>query len=124
MLNQLTAAIDHYTQALKTYVQSRTGAVAVAETAVIAANAARTYNLTTLLGANHAQYDKLSAVIVVKVLDTDANAPTSGLYINSEAVITTGVDAEGSVVIHNHHTAAVTCYIRIDVPLVAANPIG
>lgn len=62
-ISRLTTAVLSYTAALKAYVQSRLGATVVAEAVTIPASSSIDYDLTTLLGASHEGYDKLSAVI-------------------------------------------------------------
>ncbi len=115
-LTQLATTIQNYTTAIKKYVDDRIHTALVSETVSILAGATNTYDLTALLGTNHAQYDKVSSNIIVRVLDTDTASPTYNLYINSEAVVTVGVDTAGQVVVNNHSNADITCYIRIDVP--------
>lgn len=78
--------------------------------------ASAVYDLQTLLGANHALYDKKRVKVTTRVKDIIAGSPTLNMYINGESVIIIAVDAERYVRIFNQHTASLNVLISIDVP--------
>lgn len=86
----------------------------------ITAGGSITYDLTAILGADEALYDKLSARVDVKVNDTDNASPTYDYYVNSEGVVSIGVNPAGDIIIHNFKSVDIDCYVRIDVPLTTA----
>lgn len=112
----LLQSVLRYTQSLKSYVDSRIGKIAVSETTTIEAQSQISYDLTSS-GSDAGMYDYLSSVITVKVQDPEPTSPTYGLYINSEAMVSYGCNADGNVVIFNHYDQDLVCYVRIDVPL-------
>lgn len=82
----------------------------------IAAGANKDYSLLTLLGGSAtelAKYDVLLTKIDVKFNDVDASSATNGYLINSEAVATAGVKADGSIRVHNYFDSARDFSIRI-----------
>ena len=74
------------------------------------------FDLETLLGTNHALYDKKRAKVCVRIRDTDPVSQTYNMMINSEAVIVTGISQDRYVYIYNGHSATVESHISIDVP--------
>ena len=115
-IQQLKDRVLAYTAALKQYIDVRTNAALVSEEATIPAESSVDYDLTTLLGENHANYDKRSASVTVLVEETEVGSPLEGYFINSEGVLTVGIDINGNVRLHNYQTTSVTCHVRIDVP--------
>lgn len=73
------------------------------------------YDIKTLF-ADHAEYDLLSTRVSVLVLDTEGGSVTENMYINSEAVILTGINSSGVVKIHNPTSTSLMLNIRIDKP--------
>lgn len=115
-LANLVSSINTYTNTIKNYIDQRLGSSLVSEETTISAGGVLTYDLTTLLGSAHADYDKRSASVNVKVLDTDDTSPTHNFFINSEGVVTVGVDTNGQVRLHNYADQSITVHVRIDVP--------
>lgn len=115
-VNQLKSKVLAYTAALKQYIDVRTNAALVSEEVTIPASVSKDYDLTVLLGVDHANYDKRSASVTVLIEETEAGSPMEGYFINSEGVVTTGIGMDGNVRVHNYQTAAVKCHVRIDVP--------
>jgi len=89
-------------------------AVVSSET-VLVPNTALDYNLGTLIGDTHIEYDLLGAQIEVKIKDIDVDSLTYNCFINSEAAVVAGVDNEGLVKIVNLTESNLTAHVRIDV---------
>lgn len=88
----------------------------VNETHTFAAESTKTYNLTTIMGADASQYDLNGLVVQVLVLDNAVGSPTNGYYINSEAVIVVGISSNNlSVLLQNPRSVSVSAKIRISV---------
>lgn len=81
----------------------------------IAAGQTLEFNITTLF-TDHAEYDLLSTRVTVLVLDTEVGSVTQNMYINSEAVILTGINSAGLVKVHNSSNSSVMVNIRINKP--------
>lgn len=85
----------------------------------IVSNGSKTYNvqgrLETILGVID-DYDLETTRVDVQVLDTDPASPTYNFYINSESLVTTGIN-NGSVKVINY--APTTQTIRV---LITVNP--
>lgn len=81
----------------------------------IAANQVLTIDLKQII-PNHAAYDLLSANVRALVRNTDSASPTYNMYINSEEVLTVGVNSTGIVKLHNYFSTTLEFHIRIDVP--------
>jgi len=82
---------------------------------VLVPNTALDYNLGTLIGDTHIEYDLLGAQIDVKIKDIDVDSLTYNCFINSEAAVVAGVDNEGVVKIVNLTESNLTAHVRIDV---------
>lgn len=82
---------------------------------ILAPNTALDYNLRTLIGDTHIEYDLLGAQIDVKIKDIDVDSLTYNCFINSEAAVVAGVDNEGLVKIVNLTESNLTAHVRIDV---------
>lgn len=88
----------------------------VGEFVTVAAGGNKEYDLQTLLGAQHAVFDKDAALVNVRVKDTVAGSPTLNMYINSEAMITHAVRANRYVRVLNQTDASLDLYIGVSVP--------
>lgn len=75
------------------------------------------YDLKTLM-PDHANYELRSARVNVLVLNTEPASPLINSYVNSEAVVSVGIDANGVVKIINTDVSDGTFIIRIDKPSV------
>lgn len=113
MAARIATAVSNYLAAVKAAIRQPS---IVHEQITLAAGANKDYNLATLLGANAGTYDMRSVLINARILDTDAGSPTQNFYINSEPLITTGVNAAGLVRINNAHTASLTVFVTISKP--------
>lgn len=82
----------------------------------IAANGYLEYDLQTLLGTNHALYDKKRTKVLIRAKDTNIASPTYNIYIDANSVITTAIDSERFVKIYSHYDQILNLYICIDVP--------
>lgn len=82
---------------------------------VLVPNTALDYNLRTLIGDTHIEYDLFGAQIEVKIKDIDVDSLTYNCFINSEAAVVAGVDNEGLVKIVNLTESNLTAHVRIDV---------
>lgn len=85
------------------------------EQITLAAGAQKDYDLATILGVDITLYDVKSTMISAKIKDMDSG-PTSNFYINSEPLVTTGVNDAGLVRIANAHNATLTVHVTIIKP--------
>lgn len=83
----------------------------------IASFVTKQYDLKTLM-TDHADYELRSARVSVMVLNTEPASPLLNSYVNSEAVISVGIDANGIVKIANTDVSDGVFIIRIDKPSV------
>lgn len=81
----------------------------------IAGNSTKQYDLKTLM-VDYSKYNLLSAKVTVLLLNSEAASPTRGYYINSEATITIGINAEGIVILQNTSPNSANVVVRIDRP--------
>jgi hypothetical protein len=84
---------------------------------VINANTVKTYDIKTLM-PDHANYDLRSTRVLVLVLNNEVGSLTRNSYVNSDAVATVGIDAQGIVKVHNTDISANQFIVRIDKPTV------
>lgn len=81
----------------------------------IAGSGTKRYDLKTLM-TDYSKYNLLSVRVSVLLLNSEAASPTRGYYINSEATITIGVNAEGIVMLQNTSPNSANVVVRIDRP--------
>lgn len=88
-------------------------AMAVNEYITVAAGGVKSYDLQTMLGADHAAFDKKTAEICVRIKDTNGSSPLYNAYANAEALVSYGIKDERTVIIANQHTAPVDLYVKV-----------
>jgi len=88
-------------------------AMAVNEYITVAAGGVKSYDLQTLLGTDHAAFDKKTAEICVRIKDTNGSSPLYNAYANAEALVSYGIKDERTVIIANQHTAPVDLYVKV-----------
>lgn len=88
-------------------------AMAVNEYITVAAGGVKSYDLQTLLGPDHAAFDKKTAEICVRVKDINGSSPLYNAYANAEALVSYGIKDERTVIIANQHTAPVDLYVKV-----------
>ncbi len=88
----------------------------VSEVTTLAADAALSYDLGTLLGEDVSGFDALGVSGLVRVKDTDTTSPTHGFYVNAEALVTIGVSTAGMVKIHNFSADPLELKVKIMKP--------
>lgn len=103
---------------LITELQNETTAM-VSEQVVIPVGGLKTYDLlpqmVTLGGAE--QFDFLAADVRVKIKNTDPTSDSFEMFVNSEAVITVGLnETTHTVNLFNYHTEPVDCFVWINIP--------
>lgn len=81
----------------------------------IASGAVKTYDLKSLM-TDHVLYDLRSARVEVLVFSTEAGYPLANTYVNSQAVVSTGITDVGIVSIYNSDISPVKVIVRIDRP--------
>ena len=81
----------------------------------IAGNGTKQYDIKSLF-PDYARYNLLSTRVTVTLLNSEAGSPTRGYYINSEATITVGLNAEGIIIIQNTSPNSANVNVRIDPP--------
>lgn len=87
----------------------------VFEEITLAADANKQYTVTTLY-PKHALYDLRSCRVTALVKDVDGGSTTNGMFVNSETVVNTAIDATGKVIIENFSIATITVLVRVDPP--------
>lgn len=117
-LQLLEQAFNNYSTKLKSYVDRTIGSFVsrnvVREELTIASDQTVSYDLSTLLGSDHASYDKLGSHVIVRVVDNDDTSPTYNEYIYSAARIS--ITAAGVVKVTNTSGEDAVYFIRIDTP--------
>lgn len=83
-------------------------------------DAVRQYDLKTLMDDHH-KYQLASAEIKVLVKDVDSSSKTYNSFVNSEEVITSSIDLDGLIKIHNTSNDSRICVIKIMPPLETKN---
>ena len=75
------------------------------------------FDLQTILGAQHAQFNKKAALVQARVRDDENGSDTEGAYINSEAMVKVALVDERYVRVFNRTTEDVSVHVRIDVSM-------
>lgn len=114
--DDLRDALQAYITATKNYIDRYVGKLVVAEYLTLDGETEQTYDLSSLV-SDPDKYNLPASRIEVRVLDDETGSPTEGDYINSEAVITTGIRNETTAVLYNHQSGSLDCHVRIDVPV-------
>lgn len=82
---------------------------------VLGAGETRTYDLTQIV-SDHANYVLLATPFRVSLYNTGPSSPTSNHYINSEAIVTAGINEDGLIVVHNMTPVPITINVYIGQP--------
>lgn len=88
-------------------------AIAVNEYVTVATDGVKQYDLQTLLGAGHANFDKKTAEISVRAKDTNGASPMYNAYANAEALISYGIKDERYIIIANQSGGAIDLYVKV-----------
>lgn len=81
----------------------------------LAASAIKNYSIKTSF-PNWNKYNLLSCPITVLIRDDNPISPTLGKYVNSEAYLSVGVDANGNITIANNSDVSVLFTIMVGSP--------
>lgn len=87
----------------------------VSETLTIATAGYKEYDLQTLLGSDHAGYDKPGARVNIRVKDPDTTSATYNMMVDGVAVTTTAIDGSRYVRVYNHFSESLEFHISIAV---------
>lgn len=82
---------------------------------VINGSGTKQYDIKTMF-PDYARYNLLSTRVTVTLLNSEANSPTRGYYINSEATITVALNSDGIIIIQNTSPNNANVNVRIDYP--------
>ncbi|MNZ42266.1 hypothetical protein D3C78_598370 [compost metagenome] len=88
-------------------------AIAVNEYVTVAADGVKQYDLQTILGAGHANFDKKTAEISIRAKDTNGASPMFNAYANAEALVSYGLKDERYVMIANQSGGALDLYVKV-----------
>lgn len=99
---------------LKTMLYAETLLV-VNETLSLVPNTPQNYSIATLLGTEASKYLMSTVQVDVFVLDSETGSPTNGFYVDASALVSVGIKTNGSVVLVNYDTTALSVLVRIRV---------
>lgn len=89
--------------------------VLLQETFSLAADANKTYNVATLLGAEASAYNLATIEVEVFCKDIEVGSATNGYYVKADSVIAVGFKITGEVLLKNLYTASLDCLVRLRV---------
>ena len=113
----MLTAIENYLSKVSNTVSSGGKPLFYQKDLILKPNIVKTYDVKTEY-PTHALYDLTSVTVTVLVLDEDVNSLTKDMYVNSEAVVVCGVNAEGIVKIYNAGDQDITVTVKITAPAI------
>ena len=115
--NKLITAVSGYLAKVEEKLKMGGTPLFYEQNVTMAAGLARQYDIKTKF-SEHALFHLMSARVEVLVKNKDSASETYDMFINSEAVITTAINANGIVKIHNTSDESQTVVIKIFTPSV------
>lgn len=115
--NKLLLAIQNYLEKVEEKLKLGGTPLIYEQSVVLSAGLVREYDIKATF-PDHNKFRLMSTSIEVLVKDTDAASPTYDMFINSQAVITTAIDMDGNIKIHNSSNESQTIIIKISTPSV------
>ncbi len=114
---KLTTSVSNYLSKVEGKMKMGSTPIIYETAVVMLADSVKTYDVKTVF-SKHSLYDLRSITVEVLVKDTDPNSPTNAAYVNSEAVVTHGVNDSGIVTICNNSNQTVDLCVKISSPTV------